>query len=404
VSESDYAVRESRTAEPAGFGMRSRTCPACAAAEMEPLADLGRVPVFSGVTFEDLGEALRSPAARMELLSCLTCCHVYNIAFQPELLDYDVDYDNTLHHSRTFQAYSDGLVQRLAHDYDLRGRQIVELGCGKGHFLVDLCRTTGAYGTGYDRSYAGEVTDPNVSFVRDYLSWDYPGDFDFFVSRHVVEHLVEPMDFLSGLRRACSRRKVSGYIEVPDAIYDFERSPWNCHYPHVSYFSATSLARSAIRAGFGLVRLVRSFEGQYLALEIGVNVPTPDEISFTGMGLHREREILAEFRENYAGMVQGWKDRLQERGYDKCVVWGAGAKGLGFLNAVDPERQLAAVVDLNPAKSGHFLPVTGHRIIGPDELRSQAVSTVIITNPAYRREIAATLIELGVHAEVLSAH
>jgi SAM-dependent methyltransferase len=329
---------------------------------------------------------------------------VYNIAFDPTLLDYDVDYDNTLHHSRTFQAYSDALVQRLARDYNLQGKHVVELGCGKGHFLIDLCRTTGARGTGYDRSYAGEVTDPSVTFVRDYLSWDRPGDFDFFVSRHVVEHLVEPMDFLAGLRQACGTGEVSGYVEVPDAIYDFERSPWNCHYPHVSYFSATSLARFAIRAGFGLLRLVRSFEGQYLALEIGVNVPTPDQVSFTGMGLHREREILAEFRQDYPRMVQEWRGRLEERGYDKCIVWGAGAKGLGFLNAVDPERRLAGVIDLNPAKSGQFLPVTGHRIIGPEELRPQAVSTVVITNPAYRREIEAALVELDIHAEVLSAH
>ncbi len=382
----------------------SHTCPACAASEMVPLVDVGRVPVLSGVTFADRRDALASPAARMRLLSCPACCHVYNVAFDPSRLDYDVNYDNSLHHSRTFQAYSDALADRLAREYHLRGKHVVELGCGKGHFLVDLCRIAGARGTGYDRSYAGEVSDPAVVFVQDNLSWDEPHDFDFVVSRHVVEHLVGPMDFLAGLRRACGTREVSGYIEVPDAIYDFERSPWNLHYPHVSYFSATSLARFAVRGGFGVLHLARSFEGQYLSLEIGVNVPTPDQVSFAGMGLHREREILAAFRENYPGMVQGWRDRLGAIGYDKCVVWGGGAKGLGFLNAVDPEHQIAAVVDLNPAKSGEYLPVTGHRIVGPDELRSLAVSTVVITNPTYRREIEASLVDLGVHAEVVCAH
>jgi SAM-dependent methyltransferase len=371
---------------------------------MEPLADLGRVPVHSGVTFDSRQEALASPAAPMELAACQACCHVYNIAFDPALVDYDTDYDNSLHHSRTFQAYTDELTARLAREYHLGGKHIVELGCGKGHFLVDLCRAADARGTGYDRSYAGETSDERVEFVRDYLPFDELPEFDFFVSRHVLEHLAEPIAYLLDLRRACGTRPVCGYVEVPDAIYDFERSPWNCHYPHVSYFSATSLSRLAIRAGFGVRRLVRSFEGQYLALEVSVNLPTPNEASFTGMGLQREREILSAFREDYPEMTRGWRDRLRRTGYGTCALWGAGAKGLGFLNATDPGTALAAVVDMNPAKAGQFLPQTGHRIISPDELPPLDVDTVVITNPAYRREIQATLLGLGVEAEILSAH
>ena len=257
---------------------------------MEYLADLGRVPVASGVTFADRSEALESPAARMELASCPACCHVYNIAFDPALVDYDANYDNTLHYSNVFSDYAGNLARRLAHEYCLDGRHVVELGCGKGDFLVELCQTANARGTGYDRSYEGGITDERVTFVRDYMSPENATEFDFFVVRHVVEHLVDPYEFLVELRAACGRKPVRGYVEVPDAIYDFERSPWNCHYPHVSYFSATALYRLGIRAGFGLLRLVRSFEGQYLSLELGANVPTPDEVTFTGMGLHRERE------------------------------------------------------------------------------------------------------------------
>ncbi len=382
----------------------TRTCVACAASQTQPLADLGLVPVLSGVTFEDRGKALASPAAPIDLVYCPVCCHAYNASFNQTLLDYDVDYDNTLHHSSTFKEYAEDLARRLAREYELRGKLVVELGCGKGHFLVELCRAAGCTGVGYDRTYSGDISDPAVRFVREYMSWDEHPDFDFFVSRHVLEHMAEPHEFLSKLRGACGTRSVRGYLEVPDAIYDFERSPWNCHYPHVSYFSATSLARLAIRAGFGLLRLVRSFEGQYLALEVGVNVLTPDQITFTGMGMHREREILVSFHENHKAMVKGWQERLETVGYEHAVVWGAGAKGLGFLNAVDPERRLAAVVDLNRAKQGQFLPVTGHRISSPEELRGRDIATAIITNPAYRQEIESALRGLGLRVTVLSAH
>jgi hypothetical protein len=339
----------------------------------------------------------------MLLAFCTACCHVYNVVFDPELVIYDARYDNTLHHSPTFQSYTTWLVEHLIRDANPRPEHIVEIGSGKGHFLVELCRGWNCRGTGYDPSYDDEVSDPRVVFVKRYMPWDEAHDFDFFVSRQVLEHQVEPIEFLAGLRRACGRRSVAGYIEVPDAIYDFERSPWNCHYPHVSYFSATSLARLAIRAGFGILRVVRNFEGQYLALEMGVNVSTPDQIDFGGMGLHREREILADFRGRLPTIVEGWRRFIEAVGPDRCAVWGAGAKSLGLLNAVDPEASLRGVVDLNDRKWGRYLPVTGHRIVSPADLPKD-VEAVLITNPVYRDEIAAHLVELGVSAEVFVAH
>lgn len=381
-----------------------RTCVACGAAEMEPFADLGAVPVFLGVVFEDQEEARHSPAAPLELHVCPACAHVYNVAFDPDLIVYGPDFDNTLHHSGTFQAFASELSQRLAAEYLDRSSHVVEVGCGKGHFLVELCRSADCRGTGYDTSYAGDVSDERVSFRRAYMSWDEPDAFDFFVSRHVLEHLAEPYDFLDGLRTACGHRRVAGYIEVPDAVYDFERSPWNCHYPHVSYFSATALARLAIRAGFGILGLSRSFHGQYLSLELGVNMATPDEPHFGGTGLQAERSILAGFSTGHTKMVESWRERLETIGYEHCAVWGAGAKGLGFVYAVDPDARLAAIVDLNPSKHGRFLPVTGHQVDPPETLAGRDIRSVIITNPSYQGEVEAALAGLGLDASVLCAH
>lgn len=381
-----------------------RTCAACEVTAMEPLADLGAVPALSGVMFDDEGAALNSARGRMTLAHCPACCLVDNMAFDASLVPYDAEYDNSLHHSATFQAYTRELVSRLAHDYDLRGKHVVEIGSGKGHFLVELCRAAQARGTGYDPSYDGQVKDPAVSFVTDYLPWADAPPFDFFVMRHVLEHLPDPFGFLLELRRACGTRPVAGYVEVPDAIHDFQRSPWNCHYPHASYFSATALGRIAARAGFRVLRLVRSFDGQYLAVDLGANLPAPNQVVFGGQGLRSERAIIARFREQHATVIQHWRQRLDSIGYEACVLWGAGAKGLGFLNAVDPDRRLAAVVDLNPAKHGRFLPGTGHRVDPPTSLRGDDLRAVVVTNPSYRTEVERSLADLDVGAEVLCAH
>lgn len=368
------------------------------------LADLGVTPVFASVTFADRAEALASPAAPMRLAYCGTCGFVRNVAFDPTLLGYDVDYDNSLHFSGAFSTYAGELARELARRYDLEGKEIVELGCGKGQFLIDLCRAARARGTGFDRSYDGSLTDADVSFVQEYMSWDHPVEFDFFVSRHVIEHLVDPVAFLSGLRTACGERPVQGYVEVPDAIYDFERSPWNCPYTHVSYFSANSIGRLLSRTGFGERRLQRKFEGQFLGVELGVNVTVPAELLEGGTDSRHEQEVLSAFRRDHHRIVQDWRDRLEDVGFERCVLWGAGTKGVGFLNLVDPDGRMAGVVDLNPAKWGQFLPVTGHRIGGPGELPALEIDTVIITNPVYEAEIRRTLADLGAEVSVLLAH
>ena len=74
-----------------------------------------------------------------------------------------------------------------------------------------------------------------------------------------------------------------------------------------------------------------------------------------------------------------------------------------FLTFADADRRLAAVVDVNPRKWGRYLPVTAHRVESPEILSQLRPRAVIITNPSYRKEIAAELERLGVDAELLTA-
>jgi hypothetical protein len=72
------------------------------------------------------------------------------------------------------------------------------------------------------------------------------------------------------------------------------------------------------------------------------------------------------------------------------VVWGAGAKGVTFVTSLDPEgRRIQALVDVNPAKQGGFVPVSGHPIVSPDDLDQLGVRRVLVLNPAYLGEVRA---------------
>jgi hypothetical protein len=83
------------------------------------------------------------------------------------------------------------------------------------------------------------------------------------------------------------------------------------------------------------------------------------------------------------------------------VLWGGGAKAVGFLNLLKVEDAISYVVDINPHKHGLHLPGTGQKIVGPEFLKEYQPEIVILMNPIYRQEVEGQLRELGIGAEVV---
>jgi hypothetical protein len=382
-------------------------CYACGAEDgLVEFADLGTIPVLCGVHYATREEALASPLGRMVLGYCARCAYVRNLAFDPAVMVYDTTMDTNLHHSPAFRTFSTELVSGLVERHRLKGKAILDIGCGQGEFLRELCEHAGATGHGYDAMYAGpEGPDPSGAVFHSARApfGDLP-DFDFVTSRHWFEHEDDPYAFLVALREKAGDREVSGYIEVPDAGYDLATAGWEVIYPHVSYFDASALATIAERAGWHVTAEGTWFGGMFRYLEFSTR---PALIGFGSRTAERDRQVHAVegFRERQRQELARWQEtitRLDEDGA-RPVLWGAGSRGVQFLTQVDPELRLAAVVDVNPRKWGRVLPVTGHRVDSPESLRDLRPTAVIITNPSYTNEIAASLAELGVDAQILTA-
>lgn len=391
--------------------MASSSCPVCDRPGLAPFLDVGSVPALCGALWEGRDQAMAAPVGELRLAFCDTCAMITNLAFDPEALDYTTSYENSLHFSPSFQRYAEDLADRLIATYDLHGRDIIEIGSGKGEFLRLLCDRGGNRGVGFDSTYGGE-SDSNdgpgqIRFVRDYYSESYSGEpADFICSRHVLEHLGEPAAFLAGLRRAVGDRATNLYFEVPDATYTLGPAGlWDIIYPHCSYFSAPSLRRLFSDAGFFVKEVGRSFGEQYLYLEAAGSIttapvppppPVAEEIDVV-------RRLVESFAQRYRTHVERWSENLGRFGSEGSgvVLWGAGAKGVTFLNAVENGHYVDAVIDLNPRKHGRYVPGTGQEVLSPGELRSQRPGTVLITNPLYEAEIRAHLATMDVNAEVL---
>lgn len=372
-------------------------CRACGGQQTRPAVDLGEAPALVGALFDDASRARAAVRGRLELAVCDRCGHVQNEAFDPALVEYDVDYDNSLHHSPTFRRYAEALAARLVDERGIRGRHVVEIGSGKGDFLAAVCADGANRGTGYDPTVDPALEISGVRLVADYF---VPGQdvepYDLLVCRHVLEHLDDPLAMLTTVRGGAADGALL-YLEVPSAEFNFgPEGMWDSIYPHVSYFSAESLDALVRRAGYEVVASGDAFEGQFLWVE--ARPAEPDATAPEAVDKHLRR--VEEFGGRWAATTRRWREEIAARPTGEVALWGAGAKGVTVLNAVDPRGALT-VVDLNPNKWGRFLPGTGHEVRAPDALAGTPVRTVLITNPVYRDEISDHLQQIGVRADVV---
>ncbi|HNS39057.1 MAG TPA: class I SAM-dependent methyltransferase [Promineifilum sp.] len=369
---------------------------------------MNRLPVHCNVLWPTREAAIEAPRGDIHLAYLAECGHTYNLAFDPSLMEYTQEYENSLHFSSRFQEYATALANGLVSKYGLHGKDIVEIGAGKGDFLIMLCQMGGNRGWGYDPSYVPEegYTAPNVTFVEDFYGEKYTHQrADLIVCRHVLEHIEDPDAFIAQVRRAVGDQQSVVFFEVPNALWTLRHGGiWDIIYEHCSYFSPLSLAYLFRKHGFRVLAVNEVFGGQFLTIEA-----VPDDSAPAAPETTTELDMLTAdaraFAENYRAKRDEWQVRLRAlAAADKHgVVWGAGSKGVTFLNVMGTGEEIVAVVDINPRKQGKYVPGTGQPIISPDQVSELQPDFVIIMNANYRDEIGETLKTIGVDAEILVA-
>jgi 2-polyprenyl-3-methyl-5-hydroxy-6-metoxy-1,4-benzoquinol methylase len=382
--------------------------PVCPESDIIPLFEMKQVPVHCNVLWPTRESAIAAPRGDIRLGYFPGCGHTYNLDFDPSLMEYTQEYENSLHFSPRFQEYATALADGLIAKYDLRDKDIVEIGAGKGDFLIMLCAMQGNRGWGYDPSYVPEegYTAPNVTFVQDFYTEKYTNQIaDLIVCRHVLEHIEDPDAFIAQVRRAVGEQESVVFFEVPNSLWTIrEGGIWDIIYEHCSYFSPLSLAHLFRRHGFKVLAVNEVFGGQFLTIEA-----MPDDGSAAAPDMAAELDALTvdarRFADNYRLKQEAWQSRLGTLAAEgkRGVIWGAGSKGVTFLNAMNAGDEIVAIVDINPRKQGKFVAGTGQRIIAPAELAALQPDFVIIMNSNYRDEIGRMLADVGVEAEIIAA-
>ena len=388
-------------------------CPACGGA-MRVFFEVDRAPVLCNILCPTREAAVAVPAGPIRLGYCADCAMVYNVAFDPALMNYTGAYENSLQFSPQFRQYVDALARGLVERYDVRGKDVIEIGCGQGDFLSLVCDLGVNRGVGFDPSFdpgkASTALNERVTILPElYSDAHVDRPVDLLCSRHVLEHIPQPLALLSGLRRTLGNRHGTVlFFEVPNGLYTLERlGIWDIIYEHCSYFTRASLTGLFRRAGFEPLRTEEAYDGQFLTIEarprLAADPAGPDD---DAREVERVGALAEGFSAEYRAKSDLWRGRLEEirRRGRRAVLWGAGSKGVTFLNVMSAGHDVVPfAVDLNPRKHGQFVVGTGQQIVPPAFLRHYKPDVVFIMNEIYADEIGATCRELGLSCDLISA-
>ncbi len=388
----------------------NHVCPSCGSAGMSVFYGLESAPVHSVLLLPTREEALNYPKGNIALGFCQTCGFISNVVFDPSLHEYSSEYEATQSFSPTFNAFAHRLATRLIDQYDLHGKDIVEIGCGQGEFLTMLCELGDNRGVGFDPAYVGgrdeSQAQNRITFIKDFYSeryTDYHGDF--VCCKMTLEHIQHTADFVSTIRRSLgTRSNTIVFFQVPDATRVLrELAFWDIYYEHCSYFSLGSLARLFRRCGFDIISLAREYDDQYLMIEARPGDGKSETFLEQEDDLEDVARDVAYFSENYAHKLDAWQCDLQKIRQDgrRAVIWGSGSKGVAFLTTLNIEDEIEYAVDINPYKHGTYMAGTGQEIVAPEFLREYRPDAVIVMNPIYCNEIQQSLDRMGVTAELM---
>lgn len=421
------------------------TCIACGHA-LSPLMTLDDMPA-SAQNIPAASELAEDHPLSLTLCQCPSCGLVQ---FDTEPVDYYRDVIRAGGGTRTMTRLRHEEYARLLtamQEHHIRGRRIVEVGCGRGEFLCmwqnlaedpegaaalardqardplsgqpnaaplhlvgiehkpSLVEEANAFAatsadaetpvteTAAAAQTASAAPAPAYRVYEDFATGDvrYPeGPFDAFVQFNFLEHQPDPCDMLRNIGRNLKPQAL-GLITVPSFEYILR---YNGYYEllrdHIANYTEFTLQKLLQDCGFELLSMDIVNRD---TIEAIVRKADPDELS----ELHYSGRLIdvSALRDSYdrlSASVNAHIDHLSES-HRTMAIWGASHQGFTLAATTKLGGRVEYIIDSAPFKQGRFSPASHIPIVAPDYAVAHPVDEILIVAPGYTDEIAGIIRE-----------
>lgn len=180
-------------------------CPVCRSDKVIELDRRASVPVAQNLIFRSRESAQDCARGSLLICRCMACGFVWNAAFDEGLVVYDTSYENNQSLSPAFKRHLQNVAGAIhARLADRVALVAIEIGCGQGYFLRHLSEAFAGQLkqlVGFDPAYRGEERIPSDARVdATHFTAEASSRLDLaadlLVSRHVIEHIADPLQFL----------------------------------------------------------------------------------------------------------------------------------------------------------------------------------------------------------------
>lgn len=269
----------------------------------------------------------------------------------------------------------------LMSHFNLEGKKVLEVGCGKGEFLklwndyqvraigiefdqtlVDLARNEGL------EVYKAYADDANTLIPE--------GPYDAFVQFNFMEHQPNPNQMVQCIYNNLKDDGV-GLVTVPSLEYILK---YDGYYElikdHIAYYSEDTLRFLFQKNGFEIINCKTVNRDTH---SIIVKKRKKVDVSSWVINFNELQRELDEYISSYE--TQG----------KKVAVWGASHQGFTLISSMGLSRRISYIIDSASFKQGKYAPASHVPIVDRRHFFDEPVASILIIAPGYTEEIASII-------------
>ena len=276
-------------------------------------------------------------------------------------------------------AYRKIQFQQWLSEYDLHGKKVLEVGCGRGEF-IDIMQAydVDIYGIESGLTSVLACKEKNINVEQGFMDKGFiheQAPFDGFYILNFLEHLPDINENLKSIADNLTEGAI-GLIEVPNFDMMLRESLFSeVISDHIYYFTEKSLRNTLEFNGFEVVEL-NCIWHDYI---ISVVVRKRPKYELSGF-ISGKQELSID--------ISCFIEKYEPK---RIAIWGAGHQSLAIMSLTNLNGKIRYVVDSANFKQGKYTPVTHIPIVAPEYLNSCPVEVIIVIAGSYTSEVVSII-------------